>query len=373
MPNYKILHLIGGGEIGGAEQHVLTLLEGINSSSFALAVGCLVDGPFAQLTESKHLPTLRFPMKHPLDLTPLPKLIEKIRQEGFSLIHTHGSRANLLGRLAGRRLKLPVVSTVHSSLKQDYLSPQAALLALALDRLTLPMTSGVITVSEALAQEVARRGAKNIRTIYNGVHSLPELAAEEERARLRIHFRQKWQIPEDALVLGSVARLHPTKGLNTLLTAAQTLQSQYPKLHVLIIGEGPLRSALEEQAKGYNLAYTFPGYLPQAYLALPAMDIFVLPSVSEGMGLVLLEAMQAHLPLVATAVGGIPEVIRPSRDGLLIPSQQPQELAQALEKLLRGPSLAQALVHSGAKRWQDFSLQEMLRQTENFYREILQG
>ena len=101
------------------------------------------------------------------------------------------------------------------------------------------------------------------------------------------------------------------------------------------------------------------------------MDIFILPSLSEGMGLVLLEAMQAHLPLVATSVGGIPELIRPSLDGLLIPPGQPAELAGACRTLLQNPELAQSCLDSGAQRWQDFSVQEMLRQTEDFYQEVL--
>ncbi|TWH59221.1 glycosyltransferase involved in cell wall biosynthesis [Desulfitobacterium sp. LBE] len=371
MPTYKILQLIGGGEIGGAEQHVLTLLQGIDKAAFSLTSGSLIDGPFARSTEEKGIPTLRFPMKHALDLSPLPKLMADIRREKFSLIHTHGSRANLLGRLAGGCLKLPVVSTVHSSLKRDYLSPAAACLALALDRLTLPLTSGIITVSEALAEEVARRGGQRIRTIYNGIPPLPQLATSERRGELRESFRRTWGIPKDALVLGSVARLHPTKGLHTLLEAAHILRPQFPHLHILIIGDGPLHRELEEQAEAWELPHTFTGYLPDAYQTLPAMDIFILPSLSEGMGLVLLEAMQAHLPLVATAVGGIPELIRPSLDGLLIPPGQPAELAGACRTLLQNPELAQSCLDSGAQRWQDFRVQEMLRQTENFYQEVL--
>ncbi|AGA70803.1 glycosyltransferase [Desulfitobacterium dichloroeliminans LMG P-21439] len=371
MATYKVLQLIGGGEIGGAEQHVLTLLQGLHSASLSLTSGCLVAGPFAKLTEERGIPTLLFPMRHALDLSPLPKLIEVIRREEFSLLHTHGSRANLLGRLAGWRLKIPVISTVHSSLRQDYLSPQAARLALTLDRLTLPLTSGIITVSEALAQEVAARGGQKIRTIYNGIQLLPQLDSLEERDNLRQCFRQIWKIPNGALVLGCVARLHPTKGLSTLLEAAQILRSQFPLIHILIIGDGPLHSELQKQAKSLDLTLTLAGYLPDAYQALPAMDLFVLPSLSEGMGLVLLEAMQARLPIVATAVGGIPEVIRHKQDGLLVPPGQPKDLAESCAELLQKPDLAASCIASGAKRWQDFSVQMMLRQTQNFYGEVL--
>lgn len=371
METYQILQLIGGGEIGGAEQHVLTLLQGLNPERFTLTSGCLVDGSFAQLTEELGISTLRFPMKNALDLSPLPSLITKLRQQKISLIHTHGSRANLLGRLAGRWTKIPVVSTVHSSLSQDYLSRQAALVALGLDRLTLPLTTGIITVSEALAREVASRGGKNIRTIYNGISPLPQMEQDNYRQSLRSRFRQQWNIPRDALVLGSIARLHPTKGLDHLVEAAAQLRSHFPQLHLLIVGEGPLRSSLDQKLKEIGLSYTLPGFIPEAYQTLPAMDLFILPSISEGMGLVLLEAMQAHLPVIATRVGGVPEVIRDNQDGILIPPSNPQAIAQACQRILEHSEIANQLIQSGLNRWQAFSVGKMLSETEEAYLELL--
>lgn len=372
MKTHNILQLIGGGEIGGAEQHVLTLLKGINPEHFSMISGCLIDGPFARLTQEKAIPTLRFPMKHALDFSPLPLLVRGVRGQNISLIHTHGSRANLLGRLAGRWLNIPVVSTVHSSLRQDYLSPRAALLALGLDRLTLPFASGVITVSEALAHEVASRGGENIRTIYNGIQPLPHFEEPLFRENLRHTFRQKWEIPDDALVLGSIARLHPTKGLTYLIRAAKQLQVHFPKVHVLIVGEGPQRSELEAEFKTTGLPYSLVGFLPDAYQVLPTMDLFVLPSVSEGMGLVLLEAMQARIPIVASHVGGIPEVIRDGEDGLLIPPMNPEALAESCTRILQNSELSARITESGAKRWQEFTVKEMIRQTQAFYLELLQ-
>lgn len=370
MKTHKILQLIGGGEIGGAEQHVLTLLKEMDSSQYSLVSGCLIDGPFARLTEDTGIPTLRFPMRHALDLTPLPQLIRESKRQNFSMIHTHGSRANLLGRLAGRLLKIPVVSTVHSSLKQDYLSPSAAFLALTLDRLTLPLTSGIITVSEALAYEVSGRGGQKIRTIYNGVRPLPAFDSAE-RLSLRQRSRQEWGIPADALVLGSIARLHPTKGITYLIAAATLLQREYPNLHLLLVGDGPLRSELETQLSSAGLSYTLTGFQPEAFRLLPAMDLFILPSLSEGMGLVILEAMQANLPIIASEVGGIPEVIRSGLDGLLVPSADPQALAAACRLILSDPDLACRLTESGAKHWTDFSVSRMIKQTEGFYQQIL--
>lgn len=371
MGTTKVLQLIGGGEIGGAERHLLALLEGLEPSSFSLSNGCLIDGPFAKLTREKGIPTYLFPMKHPLDLTLIPKIMKVVREEGYSLIHTHGSRANLLGRIAGYLLKIPVISTVHSSLEHDYLSRKAALLALFLDRLTLPLTAGIITVSEALAEEVAQRGGKRIRTIYNGVPPLPSLHSPREREELRAKFRNTWGIPQNALVIGTIARLHPTKGIEYLIEGAKLLQRAYPHLHLLIIGEGPLHPELKKQLKSSGLNYTLTGYLPMAYEGLPAMDVFTLPSLSEGMGLVLIEAMQASLPIVATKVGGIPEIITDRENGLLVPPQDPTALAEAFDELLSSPQFAQEISKKGHKCWTQFGLPQMLVQTKNFYEEIL--
>ncbi|HVJ48000.1 glycosyltransferase [Desulfitobacterium sp.] len=371
MKSYPILQLIGGGEVGGAEQHVLTLLQNLNFNRFNLISGCLIDGPFARLTEDLEIPTLRFPMNHALDLSPLPSLLTELRQQEVALIHTHGSRANLLGRLAGRWAKVPVISTYHSSLRQDYLSRKAALVALGLDRLTLPLTSGIIMVSEALAREVASRGGKNLRTIYNGIQPLSQMGDETYRRNQRQLFRDHWDIPDDALVFGSIARLHPTKGLETMIEAAATLLPSFPKLHVLIVGEGPLHSTLEGKLKEAGVPYTLPGFIPTAYQTLPAMDIFILPSLNEGMGLVLLEAMQAQLPIVATRVGGVPEVIREDQDGILIPPADSHALAEACQTLFNQPLLAKQLVQSGLTRWQTFNIEQMIQKTENFYEEIL--
>ena len=367
MKPYKILHIIGGGEIGGAEQHVLTLLNGIDRTRFTPHLVCLTHGPFATLARETNIPTRTLPMHFPLDLTPLPNLIRWARLNGINLVHTHGSRANLLGRLGARWLAVPSLTTVHSSLAHDYLSPWSAYMALRLDRLTLPLTSGIITVSEYLAKEVALRGGRNLETIYNGQAPI----FFDNSASSRQQFRLQWGIPPDALILGTIGRLHPTKGHTYLIKTATQLRSKFHNLHLLLIGDGPLRQSLESELKESGIPHTLTGYLPQAYEALPAMDLFVLPSVSEGMGLVLLEAMQAGVPIVASDVGGIPEVVRSGKDGLLVPPGDVAGFSDACSKIINNPELAKSLVLSGLSRWPIFSIESMVCETEQVYTRIL--
>ena len=367
MKPYKVLHIIGGGEIGGAEQHVLTLLKGLDRTRFTPHLVCLSSGPFASLARENNIPTITLPMHFPLDLSPLPRLLRWARQKGINLVHTHGSRANLLGRLGAKWLGVPSLTTVHSSLAHDYLSPWAARMALGLDRLTLPLTSGIITVSEYLAKEVALRGGRNLKTIYNGQAPI----SFADRSSSRCHFRLQWGIPVDALVLGTIGRLHPTKGHTYLIKVVTQLRLKFPSLHLLLIGEGPLREDLEFELQQSTIPHTLTGYLPQAYKALPAMDLFVLPSVSEGMGLVLLEAMQAGVPIVASAVGGIPEVLRAGKDGLLVPPGDVAGFSEACSKIIDNPKLAKSLVRSGLSRWPMFSIESMVSETEQVYLRLL--
>lgn len=366
----KILHIIGGGEIGGAEKHVLSLLTGMTGSCFEPHLVCLTPGPFAALASNHNISAHTFPMHFPLDLSPLPHLVGWSKKQAIDLIHTHGSRANLLGRLSARWLGLPCVSTVHSSLAHDYLSPWSARLALGLDRLTLPLTAGIITVSGYLAREVALRGGKRIKTIYNGYSFNP---SPPDRASARELFRKQWGIPAQALVVGTIGRLHPTKGQIYLIQAARHLQLKFPNLHLLLIGDGPLRQELSQELNNSSLPHTLTGYLPLAYEALPAMDLFVLPSVSEGMGLVLLEAMQAGIPIVASAVGGIPEVIRDGREGLLVPAEDVSELTSACTTVLENSNLSESLIRAGLRRCTDFSMDAMLKDTFQLYTGLLNG
>ena len=367
MKPYRILHMIGGGEIGGAEHHVLSLLQGLNHSHFIPSLICLNRGPFANLAANSGIPTETFPMHFPLDLSPLPSLISRLRKSKIDLIHTHGSRANLLGRLGAKCLGLPCISTVHSSLAYDYLSPWSAWLAIELDKLTLPLTSGIITVSEHLAAEVALRGGKNIETIYNG--QIPQSYTSSPG---RSQFRRQWDIPDHALVLGTIGRLHPTKGQIFMIKAAMHLQAEFPNLYLLFIGDGPLRGDLERELQDSKLSYKFAGYLPHAYEALTAMDLFILPSISEGMGLVLLEAMNAQVPIVASSVGGIPEVIRSGIDGVLVPPGDVSKLREACRSVLKNPEFASSLVQSAQKRRSLFSLEKMIKETEQIYFRLLE-
>ena len=368
----QVLHLIGGGEIGGAEHNVLNLLTGFPRDKVNPFLGCLVkNSPLAALTSSKRICTEIFPMRFPLDILPVIPLIRFCRNNKIGLIHCHGVRANLIGRITARLLSIPAISTVHSLPEYDYPSSWKGKFALLLDNKTLSLSSGIITVSDNLRVAVSQRIKSRtrdlpIKTIYNGIPWL-DFANQEI---MRTEFRHKWNIPQEKTVIGTIGRLHPVKGQIYLAEAMELLIKEYPHLHLLIIGEGPIRPQLQDLLASNKLPYTMTGYLPSAWKALPAMDIFLLPSLSEGMGLVLLEAAQAKIPIIASSTGGIPELFAGEREILLCKPADPLDLTLACSRILENDDLAKTLVQNAYQRAMKFTVDKMVNDTTDFYLEI---
>lgn len=367
--SYKVLHLIGGGEIGGAEQHLLTLFNNFKQDKVEPYLACLVaDSPLAALTQSRGISTTVFRMHFPLDITPIFPIAKFCRTNKIDFIHAHGTRANLVGRLASRLVGLPCITTMHSLPNHDYTSVWKAKIALMLDTLTIPFSAGIITVSNSLQASVYQRlGSKiekiPVKTIYNGSPKLDF----SNHAEMRNAFRNKWGISDNKIVIGTIGRLHPVKGHAYLILGLQLLAQEIPNLHLLLIGDGPISNQLCNQLEKSNLSYTMTGYVSSAWECLPAMDVFVLPSLSEGMGLVLLEAAQAGVPLIASQVGGIPEIWENQSSALLISPAKPDEIAEACNRILHDHNLRDHLIANALQRASFLDDKNMTLETTSFY------
>ncbi|MCL1789771.1 MAG: glycosyltransferase [Peptococcaceae bacterium] len=397
----NILHLIGGGELGGAEQHLITLLPRLHARGVQPLLGCLYKhSPLADIIQSETTPVRLFPMRAPFDLTPLPSLLKYCAHHKIHLIHSHGLRANILGRAAGLFSHIPSVTTWHSWPEHDFPGTITGRTAMTLEHITLRHSAGSITVSKELAKKFQQWPPMNRRTspkrrtlrhlspkrphhtqtIYNGY--APFRRTPEEHAQARQHYRTLWGIPENAVVIGTIGRLHPVKGHQHLLQAVALLTSRLPTLniptysnpplfHLLLIGEGPERPNLEHHLAHAPYTYTLTGHIPDAERVLPAIDIFVFPSLHEGLGIALLEAIQARLPIVATAVGGIPEILRADSDALLVPPADPDAIAAACQTLLENPAQRESLIAAAQTRLSLFDPDNMADQTITFYHNIL--
>ncbi len=374
MGRTKVLHIIGGGEFGGAEQHLITLLRHVNPAEFELHAACFFSGPLAPLVVNEGFPAYVFPMQSKFDLSPVNEMASLIRREGFSIVHTHGVRANLVGRLAARRARVSrVVTTVHSVLDFDYPRYLDRLVNRMCENLTRRFTSRFIAVSEMLREQLTREGIPRdrITTIYNGL----ELGQYNPLASGQ-GVREELGLNPEQTVAGIIARLHPVKGHDTLLKAMAEVVPDFPDLVLLVVGSGTERQRLERVTEGLGLKdrVIFTGFRSDIPEVIAALDFLVLPSLSEGLGLIVMEAMAMQKPVLATRVGGIPEVVTPGRDGLLVPPGDPEALARGIRTLAGDRELASRLAAAARKTIETkFSAEKMGAETAALYQEMTEA
>lgn len=372
MAKVKVLHVIGGGEVGGAEQLVLTLMKLLDPAKYEPFLLCLCDGPFADLAAGQGFPASVIAMKHRLDLSTVEPIRKYIREQNIGLVHTHGVRANLVARLAAAREGIPVITTVHSVLRYDYDLPFKSFLARFLTRLTNKHTDRFIAISGAIATEIEQMGVPNdkIVTVHNGLDtskfSNPREASEVKR---------ELNLDPERRTVTMIARLHPVKGHEYFLRAARQVIDAGCKTQFLVIGEGIERRRIEQQVRelGLTEVVKMPGYCSSIEDIYGVSDILCVPSVMEGLGLVVLEAMYFRVPVVASNTGGIPEIVSHGTDGLLVEPRDDKGLAQAIMSILADSGLAASLVARAQEKVSQFTLPHMAQKVEQVYEEVLKN
>ena len=332
----KVLLVITRMSMGGAPRHVLSLASGLDGERYQvwIATGVEDRGEGSLLEEVRSsgvrlvlVPGLRRELSPSDDLKALIWMYRFMTSERFHIVHTHTSKAGILGRLAGRLAGVPVsVHTFHGNIFEGFFGSFASSLFLLLERAMAKLTDRFVAVSNRNLSYFVRRGIAprgKFRLIYNGVDpgrfsGMDKLAAKEALG-----------LPQGPVV-GTVAALVPVKGLEYFLEAARSVSSEVPRTAFVIAGGGVLEETLRKMAKDLGLDVRFLGPRKDVPLVLSALDVFVLPSLSEGMGLSIMEAMAAGLPVVATEVGGVPELVVDGRTGILVPPKDPDALAEAI-------------------------------------------
>ncbi len=368
MRRMRVLHVIGGGEFGGAERHILTLFKSINPRDAQLDAACLFTAPFSPIAQEAGMRVTVMPMRNKLDLGVAWRLREIL--SGYDIVHTHGVRANLLGRLASRGIGLPVCTTVHSFLSQDYPHPVTRVVNALSERLTSRFTTRFIAVSDFIAADLEKKGVsrKKISVVHNGI------SLDIEQSKPDIDLRESLGLPEGVPLIATVGRLHLVKGHRYFIAAAAEVLKRYPETRFLIIGSGPERPELERQTRTLGLEgrVIFTGFRKEVMLYYPEFAALVLPSLAEGFGLVVLEAFLHETPVVATRVGGLLEVVRDGETGFLVPPADAAALARAVCLVLEDRAAAKEM----AARGRDFVRREfpagrMAAATVAVYREVL--
>ena len=368
----KVIHLISGGDSGGAKTHVLSLLQNLNKTITAQLV-CFRDGPFADEARAMGIPTKICGGNNIPHLRQ--ELTAYIRQGGYQLIHCHGSRANMIGALLRKPTGLPVVSTVHSDYKLDYMGrPFARLTFGAINAMALRRLDYRIGVSDAMVDLLISRGFPPDRfyAIYNGIDFTPAPPQGDRLAYLR---NLGADVDENSVVVGIAARLNPVKDMSTLIRGFAEGHKTCSRLRLVIAGDGEERQKLGDLAKelGVEKEVTFAGWISggmdQFYAAL---DINALTSLSETFPYALTEGARFHLATVATAVGGIPYLIDQGVNGYLLTPGDWQTLGCYLSALGNDDALRREM---GEKLYEKasskFSIQNTVDTQLHIYEEII--
>ena len=340
----RVLQLISSGGYYGAENMLLNLAQSQKS------IGCdpclllfyNVHQPNVALYErarSRGISVRMLRCEGRADLRAIREIREYIRTDQVDLIHTHGYKADLYGYLAARREAKPIVATCH-----NWVGGTAALgIYNRLDRMALRKFNGVAAVSNAVAGQLrdARIADNKIHTIANGIDIDKYCGAEPAWFGSSPVAKQK--------TIGIVARLDLQKGFEYLLQAIAGLTNSHPDLRLVIVGEGPDQGAIQSMADRLNLTprIVFAGQRGDMANVYASFDIFVLPSLNEGLPMTVLEAMAASRPVIASKVGAIPTVVRDGETGLLADPKDVAGLRAALDRLLSDPALSSRLAIQG--------------------------
>jgi len=367
----KVIHLISGGDTGGAKTHVHSLLQGLNQHIQADMV-CFTDGPFTQ--EARALGVRVDVMAGRNPLAALNPLLDKISKEGYDIIHCHGARGNLMGALLRKSTGLPVVTTVHSDPKLDYMGrPLSALTYGNLNAWALRRIPYNIGVSDAMSDLLISRGfdPQQMFAIYNGIDFTPRTPRLSRREFLD-SLGLDW--PDDAVIAGIAARLNPVKDMGTLLRGFAAAHREQPCLRLIIAGEGQDEAMLKALAQELGVAdqVCFAGWLSDTDSFYHALDINTLTSLSETFPYALTEGARFALPTVASAVGGVPALIENHVTGLLFQPRDHQALGRHLAALAGDPELrrrlGEQLLDKGRR---DFSIESTIRRQLDIYEAIL--
>lgn len=367
----KVIHLISGGDSGGAKTHVHMLLQNL-SRTIDVTMVCFMEGPFAQEARELGIHTIVLP-GHNL-LHTFHTLKKMVLEDGYQIIHCHGARGNMMGALLRKATGLPVVTTVHSDYRLDYLGrPFSRITYGTINTIALRLLDYRIGVSDAMTDLLISRkfDPDKLFTIYNGLDFTPRTPA---MTREEYWKSVGLKADENSVVVGIAARLNPVKDIATLVRGFALAHETCPNLRLLIAGDGEQMDMLKNLARelGVEEHVCFAGWVSDTDSFYNALDVNTLTSLSETFPYSLTEGARAGLPTVASRVGGVPYLIEHGVHGFLFEAGDAKALAHHLTALAQDPELRR---HMGQRLYQrakqDYSLESTLQRQLSIYEAIL--
>jgi glycosyltransferase involved in cell wall biosynthesis/predicted O-methyltransferase YrrM len=367
----KILHVIHSSELSGPQRHLLDIAKSIDRDRFSMEVAC-PEGWLSKELEKNNVRTYSIALKDGFSINSLLSLFRIARKGSYDIIHAHMGRTGLYAKLVGVLTGKPVILTEHL-VAHDHSwikNPVKKRLHLIGHKLSNRMAKLIIAVSEVARDAyIERQGVSpdKIITMYNFVDT--DLFVEEEKTK---KIRKELGIGRDNLVVGFLGRLDWSKGLRTVIDTADGLKG----IKFLIVGDGDAREELRDEIKrkGIERDFILTGLRKDVPAIMKAMDIFVFPTTApyESFGIVVIEAMAAGLPVIASDIGPVREIINDSENGILVPMKDPAALRSAIKRLIKDQDLMKRLGEEGRRTCLErFSLEKAINKIEAIYEKIL--
>jgi len=387
MEKIKVLHLITHLGFGGAQDNTLLTVKGHSRKRYEVHLAAGQDYTDwvargrAYADDFFLFPDLRRSVQPQADIRALNQITDFLRKQKYHVVHTHSAKAGTLGRIAARRAKVPltihtfhsfgwqVARTANAHPWQAYKSSLKEWIYIQIERYAASLSDALITVSELNKQEAININLappKKFTTVYSGI--------DLNRFRVNVDRIEKChslELSPDQPIIGTIGRLSIQKAPLDFVAAAKTVLQYQPNIQFIMVGDGPLAAEVH-QAIGDEQRIKVFGYRDDVPEILSILDMFVLSSLWEGLGRALTEAMIMGVPVSATAVDGVPELVTHHETGLLSPPGAPVQLADNIIWLLEHPEEAQEMRQQGMKRVVPaFSAERMVEQIEALYERLL--
>jgi glycosyltransferase involved in cell wall biosynthesis len=363
-----ILLVIDNIEFGGGERGFLQLTRGLRNR-FEFFVAAMPGGTFQQKIEEVGIPFVPLDVSRRISLRPILQLRRLLKAHKIDIIHSQGARIDFFARIAGRIANVPhILSTIQMPIEGFDVGILRKKIYLCMDRLSGRFVERFIVVSGALERLLTQeRGVpvQRVVRIYNGI----EVDLYQPLLK-HTDLRKEWGIPSTIPLIGAVGRLVWQKGFEFFIKAIPEILQSSPEAKFLIVGEGPLRSQLEKSAQTLNIndSLIFTGFRNDIRQILSSIDVLMVPSLLEGLPMIILEGMAMAKPIVATNIDGITEQISHEGEGILVPIRKPEALAGAVSRIIENDELATALGRAARKKVETyFSVEHMVRETEKVY------
>ncbi|MEN6581761.1 MAG: glycosyltransferase family 4 protein [Armatimonadota bacterium] len=339
----RVLEMITSARIGGAEVYVADLCRELPELGAKVELFSPAGRPFVSYAAERGISATTWKTHGKFDPVTVFKLARLIKQHNIDVVHTHLSTASLLGAWAARSAGRPSVAHVHG-----------------LNTATcFKYSTAVIAVSHAVKKHLCAQGLREekITVVHNGIDPGKFTPMSADQAKRELGYNP------GAPVVGVFGRLSPEKGQRTAIEAMFILLKSQPRTRLMIVGDGKDRDDLRLSVDALGIAGSvdFVGFVRDIRQHMSACDIVIAPSLKEGFGLAAIEAMALKRPVVASSIGGLPEIVVPEQTGLLVPPNDPQALAKALEQLLEHSDTAHDMGERGRMRMEEcFDLRKQI-------------